>query len=204
MPMSIKARLASLTNISHPKPARAIELSKRSHFTLIHITAVSEAEQSSFKARIAGLPHRFACRDDDSVKGHHAQSLLFSLLLAACSTQPTALQSASAKRDDNCKVDKICALTGQLGIELAAGNYSTAYINLNERPCVPLLLSEAMFRKYRRLDGKTVNVTGEALAKAPTASDVINIQYRDRWLQTGFCGQSAIVVYADALTTAKP
>jgi hypothetical protein len=126
------------------------------------------------------------------------------ILATACSTQSTALQSAPAKLDDNCIVGKICTLIGQLGVHLAAGNYSTAYINLKERPCVPLLLSEAMFRKYRRLDGKAVTVSGEALAKAPAADDVINIQYRDRWLQTGFCGQSAIVVYADTLTATTP
>jgi hypothetical protein len=171
---------------------------------LNHITAVSEAEQSSLKAQIAGLPHRFACRNDDSVKGHHIQSLLLSLLAAACSTQPAVLQSASAKADDNCIAGKPCALTGQLGMRLAAGNYSTAYIDLNERPCVPLLLSKGMFQKYQKLNGKTVNLTGEALVKAAAAERVVEIQYRDRWLQTGFCGQSPIVVYVDALTATKP
>jgi hypothetical protein len=125
------------------------------------------------------------------------------LLTAACSTQPAALQSASAKSGDSCIAGKPCTLTGQLGIQLAAGDYSTAYIDLNERPCVPLLLSKAMFQKYQKLNGKTVSLTGEALAKAPTADDVINIQYRDRWLQTGFCGQSAILIYVERLTATK-
>jgi hypothetical protein len=126
------------------------------------------------------------------------------ILATACSTQPVALQSASEQSKDDCIAGKPCTLTGQLGIQLAVGRYSTAYIDLNDMRCIPLLLSKAMFQKYQKLNGKTVTLTGEALAKAAVADDVVEIEYRDRWLQTGFCGQSAIVVYVDALTATKP
>jgi hypothetical protein len=118
--------------------------------------------------------------------------------------QPSALQSALARPEGNCITGKPCVLTGQLGIRLAAENYSTAYIDLKDKPCLPLLLSEMMFRKYQRLDGKSVSLTGEALPKVAVTNDVINIQYRDRWLQTGFCGESVIVVYVDSLKRTKP
>jgi hypothetical protein len=126
------------------------------------------------------------------------------LIAGACSAQPTTLQTASAKPSEDCITGKPCVLSGRLGIQLAAGNYGTAYIDFNDRPCIPLLLSKAMFQKYQKLDGKRVILTGEALAKAAVVSEVTELQYRDRWLQTGFCGQSAFVVYVDAVKVAKP
>ena len=126
------------------------------------------------------------------------------ILVAACTAQPATLQPASAKPVNDCIAGKRCTLTGQLGIQLAAGSYSTASIDVSDGPCVPLLLSKAMFQKYRKLDGKIVNVTGETLAKAAVADSVVEIEYRDRSLQTGFCGQSNIVIYVDTLAVAKP
>jgi hypothetical protein len=139
-----------------------------------------------------------------SVHSRLALKVVPLILATACSTQPIALQSASAKPSNDCKVGKPCELTGQLGIQLATGNYSTAYIDLGEKPCVPLLLSKTMFQKHQGLNGKAVSLTGGALTKAAATEGVVEIQYRDRWLQTGFCGQSTVVVYVDTLKRAKP
>jgi O-succinylbenzoate synthase len=125
------------------------------------------------------------------------------VLAAACSTQPSALQSASAP-SNVCVAGQSCTLTGLLGIQVATGNYSVASLEPKDGPCVPLLLSKAMSQKYRKLDGKPVTISGEALAKAAVADGVVEIQYRDRWLQTGFCGQSDIVIYVDRVGTSKP
>ena len=136
---------------------------------------------------------------------HSRLALIALLILAgACSAQPTALRTASATPDKDCIIGKTCVLEGQLGIRLAAENYSTAYIDLSDRPCVPLLLSKAMFQKYQKLDGKKVSLTGEALTKVAAVNDTVELQYRDRWLQTGFCGQSTFVVYVDTLKATKP
>ena len=130
--------------------------------------------------------------------------LALPILTGACSAQPTALQTFSATTDENCKIGKACVLKGQLGIQRASGNYGTAYLDLSDRPCIPLLLSKAMFQKHQKLDGRTVNLTGEALIKVAAVKDVVELQYRDRWLQTGFCGQSTFVVYVDTLRATKP
>lgn len=66
--------------------------------------------------------------------------------------------------------------------------------------CTPLLLSDKVYAGARRWNGKAARVTGTALDRGPEAApEIIELQYRDRWLSPLVCADSRQVLYVDSL-----
>ena len=130
------------------------------------------------------------------------------LLLAACTTggvsqvtiRPRAL-SGPVPGAGVCAPDQPCELIGKITLEHRSGNNSWAALTQKqEGECAPLLLPESVYDRWRRWDGKRVRVSGVALKRGPAAEDVLQLQYRDRWLSPAICSDSELALYVQKIT----
>lgn len=98
-----------------------------------------------------------------------------------------------------CEPGAKCVITGLATVVHRTGTYSWASISVGDH-CIPLLLPDNYYRQSRRWTGRLLRVTGTALPRGPApTSEVLQVQYRDRWLFPIICGQSDVVLYADTL-----
>lgn len=68
---------------------------------------------------------------------------------------------------------------------------------------MPLLLSDHLYRAWRRYDGKRVRVGGVALERGRDDLATLDlIRYRDRWLSPDICGESDLALYVDTIALA--
>lgn len=132
------------------------------------------------------------------------------LLLAGCSTGGIYSLTMATKATPGpvpgagvCTPDKPCELTGTVTLERRTGNNSWAALSQGGG-CAPLLLPESIYREWRRWDNKHVRVSGIALARVPPASpEIIQLQYRDRWLSPVICGESDLVLYVNEIVRVR-
>lgn len=134
------------------------------------------------------------------------------LLLAGCSTGGVSVVTAAPRALTGpvpgagvCTPNKPCELTGTVTLAPHTGNNSWAALSQREGgECAPLLLPESTYREWRRWDNKRVRVSGIALARGPAASpDIIQLQYRDRWLSPLVCGASDLVLYVNQIVKVR-
>ena len=104
-----------------------------------------------------------------------------------------------AQGNPSCEAGSKCVITGLVTVVHRTGTNSWASITVGDH-CIPLLLSDNYYQQSRRWTGKLLRVAGTALPRGPASSpEVLQIQYRDRWLFPIVCGQSDIVLYVDTL-----
>lgn len=129
------------------------------------------------------------------------------LILGGCATDRVSsveVTAASGKGADlaaTCVAGTPCALAGTLVVERRSGDNSFATINRGSA-CAPLLLPAAVYAQWRRWDGKSVRVTGTALARGAALPEVLLLQYRDRWLSPSVCSWSPLALYVDEIALA--
>lgn len=135
----------------------------------------------------------------------HAGLIGVALLFAGCTEPSASVVAASASGATTlppglaaCVAGRSCELVGVATVERRGGTYSWASLSQDEA-CVPLLLSEDEYRRWRELNGKSVRARGTALSRGPSAPDVVQVQLRDRWLFTNICGESDLALYSDTL-----
>lgn len=117
---------------------------------------------------------------------------------ASCTTPKVEHVTNRAERIGPCQPNTGCELAGLLVLQAEPGSYNTASIDQVHGTCVPLLVPASLQAGRHRWQGKRVRLTGTALARV-AAPGVVRIQYRDRWLSEGICGNSEIVVYVDQI-----
>lgn len=134
---------------------------------------------------------------------------IMALPLAGCSTAEVSAVTVTSRPavrpilgSGVCDVDQPCVLTGTVTLERRSGSNSWASL-LQNGACAPLLLPESTYAAPQRWNNKRVTVTGTALARGPAASDILSLQYRDRWLSPSICSESLLALYVDKIVLAK-
>lgn len=91
---------------------------------------------------------------------------------------------------------------GVLTVQPHAGGAPTVTLDRGKRPCLPLLLVDAVMADARRLDGRRVVVTGRAVPRPPAGADVISMEVEGRTFRPFVCADSDTVLLVDGV--AKP
>ena len=129
-------------------------------------------------------------------------SLIFAsglLATAACTTSSQQVLMFRDERVGVCTDGAPCELAGMLTLHAEPGSYNTASIDQVQSGCVPILVSERVLAQNAAWDGKRVRAIGTTLARVGNDPAVTRIQYRDRWLLNGVCGNSPVILYVDRL-----
>ena len=130
-------------------------------------------------------------------------TLIAALLGSVAPAQAVPIASQSGRSSDPgspiaCSANLPCSLSGTVIGQHREGTYSWAALDTGSS-CTALLLPDDVYRAWRHWNGRQVRIDGTALARRPTAPDVVQIQYRDRWLSPIVCGDNNLVLYVKTI-----